>query len=146
MNQVVHVEGSTSAPRERVFELIAEVEQWPSWAAFDEAALEREGASDRQGVGAIRRFRAGRARTREEIVAFERPGHFAYVLLSGIPIRDYRADVTLTERSDGGTDISWHSTFRSKVPGLGGVVRRSLTKFITGLVADLTKAAEMQRA
>lgn len=141
MNQVVHVETTSAADPTAVFALLGEVETWTAWAsAFDEAGLEREGGPQRQGVGAIRRFRVGRVRSREEVVAFEPGGHFAYTLLSGLPVRGYRADVTLTP-VDGGTHIVWHSTFRARIPGTGGLIRRKLTAFITVLAGELAAAA-----
>jgi len=61
------------------------------------------------------------------------------VLLSGLPLRDYRADVDLTP-TDGGTDIRWHSTFHPKVPGTGWIYRRALTRFIGDMVRGLAAA------
>jgi hypothetical protein len=141
MNQVVHVETTSAADATAVFALLGEVETWTTWAsAFEEAALEREGTAQRQGVGAIRRFRVGRVRSREEVVTFEPARHFAYTLLSGLPVRGYRADVTLTP-VDEGTQIVWHSTFRARIPGTGGLIRRKLTAFITVLAGELAAAA-----
>jgi hypothetical protein len=61
------------------------------------------------------------------------------VLLSGVPARDYRAEIDLTPAAGGGTDIRWHTTFTSKIPGLGGVIRKRLDKitreFVDGLAA-----------
>ena len=54
---------------------------------------------------------------REEIVVFEPPERMEYTLLSGMPLRDYRAEVTLSPDGDG-TEIDWRSEFDA-LPGVG---------------------------
>ena len=72
--------------------------------------------------------------SREEVVAYEPPHHFAYVLLKGVPVRDYRADVTLTP--DGtGTLITWTSTFEPKYPGTGWL----MSAFLRGVLRDFAR-------
>ena len=74
-----------------------------------------------------------------------RPGEqLSYVLLSGLAVRDYRADITLAP-GPGGTTITWHSEFRSKMPGTGGLYRRSLSKFIGRCAEGLARASERAR-
>jgi uncharacterized protein YndB with AHSA1/START domain len=144
MNQVVHLERTVSAPPEEVFALLGDVTGWASWSAFDESGLERSGSPVPDGVGAIRRFRYGRTRSREEVTVFDPPHRLGYRLLSGVPAKGYEALVTLTPAPDGGTAITWHSEFRAQWPGTGGLVRRSLTTFIGRLVEDLDAALVRQ--
>ena len=92
----IDVHAASAAPPERVWVLLADATTWPGWSSFDEAEIERPGDDDPQGVGARRRFRRGRVRSLERIIAFEPPRHVAYALLSGLPSRDHRGDVTLT--------------------------------------------------
>jgi hypothetical protein len=74
-----------------------------------------------------------------------RPGEvFAYVLEAGLPLRGYRAVVTMTP-TDAGTLIRWVSTFRAKVPGTGWLYRRELGKFIGRTVEGLATAAARTR-
>jgi uncharacterized protein YndB with AHSA1/START domain len=120
---------TTAAAPATVFDIIADTERWPSWALQDEASLESEGREVRQGVGAVRRMRTGRYLLREQVVEYEPGRRFGYVLLSGLPVKDYRADVTL-EPAAAGTSIRWHSTFRAKIPGTGSMVRRRLQDII----------------
>jgi len=58
---------------------------------------------------------------REEIVAYEPPTHLAYTIVRGQPVRNYRADVTLTGDSDG-TSISWTGTFDPLITRTGKLV------------------------
>jgi len=136
----IDVEASSSAASERVWALLADVGSWPTWAPFDDAQVESG-----QGVGEIRRFRSGRVTSRERVVALEPPRRFAYEFLSGLPIRDYQAEVTLAPTAEAGTAIRWRSSFRAKIPGTGWVLRRNLTKFIAKTAEGLAREAE-QRA
>jgi uncharacterized protein YndB with AHSA1/START domain len=133
----IDVRATSNAPPERVFALLADVHTWPQWASFDEADVESG-----HGVGEIRRFRKGRVRSKERVIALEPPHRFAYEFLSGLPIRDYRAEVTLDPKPDGGTFVRWHSTFRAKVPGTGWAMCWSLNRFIGETVEGLARAAE----
>jgi uncharacterized protein YndB with AHSA1/START domain len=126
----------SAAPPERVWALLADVRTWPRWADFDEAEVESG-----EGLGEVRRFRRGRRQTRERVTVFEPPSSFGYDFLSGLPIRDYNADVTLTPE-DGGTRIRWHSTFRANVPGTGWLVRSALQRFVADTAERLARAAE----
>ena len=75
-----------------------------------------------------------------------RPGEaFAYVLEKGLPLRDYKAVVTLTPAAGGGTAINWHSTFRAKVPGTGWLYRRELGRFIRRTTEGLARASDRAR-
>jgi len=55
-----------------VWPLLADARTWPRWAPFDEAEVESG-----EGVGEIRRFRAGRVTTRERVTAIEPPRRYA---------------------------------------------------------------------
>jgi uncharacterized protein YndB with AHSA1/START domain len=134
--QEIDVNWRSAAPPERVWALLADARSWPRWAPFDEAAVE-EG----EGLGELRRFQTGRGTTRERVIGFDPPRRFQYELVSGIPIRDYRAEVTLTPDGDG-TAIRWHSHFRAKIPGTGGLVRRRLERFIERTAQGLAREAE----
>ena len=124
----IDVHAVSDAPPSAVFALLHDVSTWPDWADFPD------------GVGAIRAF-TGQANTREEVVAVEQDRHFAYVLLSGIPIRDYRADVRLTPTASGGTEISWQSSFTAKVPGTTRLIEKRLGAFIDDTARRLASAA-----
>jgi hypothetical protein len=137
---------STAAPEE-VWPLLADAPTWSDWSAFTESGLDQAAPSgDPNGVGAHRRFHRGRRVTREEVVAFDPPSHFAYRLLSGVRgVHDYRADVRLTPTAGGGTEISWQSTFDA-TPGTGWLVVVVLGRFIGQTARALASAAEERTA
>ena len=131
----------SAAPPERVWALLADARSWPEWSPFDAASLEREGSPVSDGVGAIRRFTLGKRVTRECVVAFEPPNWLAYQILSGVPLRTYRADVTLHETPTG-TTIRWQSAFVPLVPGTAWMIRRRLQAFIEDIARRLARRAE----
>ena len=142
--QHIEVEATTTADPGTVYALLRDGATWPAWSPLGSFALERPGEDEPEGLGAVRVFRTGRFTSREEIVELRPDRRFSYVLLSGLPLRGYRADVDLTpvEEGAGGTRIRWHSAFDAKLPGTGGLFRRRLGAFIEELVQGLaTRAA-----
>ena len=127
-----HFVRSTTAPIERVWELLADHRGYPAWSTMTGAELEREGDPPPNGVGAIRVLRTGPGKSREEVVAFEPPTHLAYTLLSGLPAKDYRADVHLSPEPGGGTRIDWQSSFRSG-PLTALIIRTAVGSFSSRL-------------
>jgi uncharacterized protein YndB with AHSA1/START domain len=108
----IDVGARSAAAPEHVWTLLADVSTWPRWAPFDDAEVESG-----EGVGEIRRFRAGRMTTRERVTELDPPRRYTYEFVSGLPIRDYRAAVTLSPAADGGTAIRWQSSFRANCSG-----------------------------
>ncbi len=125
------VTARSSAPPERVFALLADATSWPRWAGpvIAHGSWERQGDPPPGGVGAIRKLGRWPQFGREEIVAYELPTHHAYTMLSGQPVRNYRADVRLTP--DGaGTLIRWGATFDPVVPGTGRLLSAMYRRLI----------------
>jgi hypothetical protein len=138
--QVIDETVTTGADPAAVYALLADGSTWPDWSPLDAFELLEPGAGSPEGVGAVRLFTTGRRKSRERVVTC-RPGEaFAYVLEAGLPLRDYRAEVTLTP-SGGGTTIGWRSTFLPQIPGTGWLYRRELGKFIRRTVEGLAAAA-----
>ena len=132
----IDVGARSAAAPERVWTLLADVSTW-RWAPFDDAEVESG-----EGVGEIRRFRAGRMTTRERVTELDPPRRYAYEFVSGLPVRDYRAEVTLSLAADGRTAVRWQSSFRAKLPGTGWLVRRRLAQFVAETAEGLAREAE----
>lgn len=151
MSHIVRADAETSAPVETVWQLLSTVSTWPAWSRHKLARLERHGSPAPDGVGAIRVLGVNPARparvNREEVVAFDAPAHFGYILLSSIlPVDNYRSDVTLTALPGGGTRISWESRFGTH--GLTGwywvlVVRSVLKRWSADLARGAGRAGSL---
>jgi hypothetical protein len=144
MVQRIDRSARSSADATTVYSLLVDGRTWPTWSPLRSFELEAEAPGGGEGLGAIRVFRTGRTVSREEVVELVPGRRFSYALLSGLPLRNYRADVDLTP-VDGGTVIHWRSSFTPKVPGTGWIYRRALGTFIQrcvdGLAAHATTLA-----
>lgn len=136
------VVGHSAAPPDQVFAVLADGAGWSRWAGpmVVKSWWEREGTPAPGGVGAIRALGMKRIGSREEIVAYDPPAHLAYTILSGLPVRDYRADVRLTPQGSG-THIEWSGTFTPKVPGTAGAIGAFLRLTIGSFVRRLARFA-----
>jgi uncharacterized RmlC-like cupin family protein len=130
---------SAAAPA-AVYALLIDGASWPTWSPIDSYTLERTGPDEPEGVGAIRLFRTGRVKSRERVIERVPDRQFSYELVSGLAIRDYRADVRLAPDGSG-TQIHWHSSFDAKLPGTGRLYRRTLDRFIRRSVDGLAARA-----
>jgi hypothetical protein len=139
--QVIDETAVTGGDPASVYALLADGSTWPEWSPIGAFTLLEPGTGTPEGPGAVRLFTTGRHRSRERVVECRPSEVFSYALESGLPLRDYKAVVTLTPAA-GGTSINWHSTFRPKVPGSGWLYRRELGKFIKQTVGGLAAAAE----
>lgn len=137
------VTATSAAPREAVFALLADAASWSRWAGplILRSWWEREGEPPPGGVGAIRRLGWGRASSREEIVAYDRPHHLAYVLLDTFPVRGYRGDVDLLPHGTG-TLITWSARFDPALPGSAPLLRGLLRGLVGSFARRLARAAE----
>ena len=131
---------SNAAPSD-VFALLKDGSTWPRWSMFSSFELERAGEPDPLGVGAIRVFVSPGRRAREEVIGIEEGRQFSYVLRSGMPFRDYRADVRLCPASTGGTKISWQARFDVQSYGTGWFWRLVMRRVLGSTARKLAKAA-----
>jgi hypothetical protein len=133
----VHSEAAPNA----VFALLADGNSWSSWSPIESFELERAGDPPPEGPGAIRIFRRGRTVGRDQIVEVVPGRRFGYASLSGLPVRDYRAQIEL-EPAGEGTTIRWQASFEPKFPGTGWILRRGLGRFIKDCAQGLARYAE----
>jgi polyketide cyclase/dehydrase/lipid transport protein len=140
--QEIDVRQTSAASPSQLWALLDKSATWPRWTPIETFTLERPAGDD--GLGEIRLFKTGRVTVREEIVERRAERRLAYVLLGGLALRDYRAEIDLTPTGEG-TAIRWHTTFRAKVPGAGWIYKRALEKvtreFVDGLAEHPGAAA-----
>jgi hypothetical protein len=138
-------EARSSASPDVVFRILADATGWKDWAGWfvRESTWEREGSPPPGGIGAIRKVGSKPVYGREETVAYEPPTHFAYRILSGQPVKDYRADVQLSA-ADAGTRIRWSGRFEPSVPGTGPLLRWYFGRLVAGFARRLAAYAEKE--
>lgn len=141
---VFTVSARSKAAPDAVYRLLRNGETWPMWSPIGSFELAEAGAEEREGIGAVRVFKTGLARSREEIIALTPNRAFSYRAVAGMPFRDHRADVLL-EPVDGGTQITWREDFYAHIPGTGWVVHRFLRRFVQMCANGLAARAEASR-
>ena len=144
---IIKVEGiaTSRADPGAVFSLLKNSDTWPRWSMFKSAELEQAGQDDPYGVGAIRVFSTSVTRAREQVVELIPDRQFSYVLLSGLPFRNYRADVCLTSPGGEGTLITWTASFRCRY-GTGWFWRLFMNSVLSDMARRLALAAEKNSA
>ncbi|MBV8981916.1 MAG: SRPBCC family protein [Acidimicrobiia bacterium] len=139
-------EATSAASPDTVFAILADATGWKHWAGWfvRESFWEREGMPPPGGVGSIRKVGARPVYGREETVEYDPPTRFAYRILSGQPVKSYRADVVLTP-TDTGTRIRWSGRFEPSIPGTGTFMRWYFQRLVTGFARRLAAYAERPR-
>ena len=137
----IEVTAHSRATPDVVFGLLRDGSTWPGWSPIESIELEREGDPPPEGPGAIRVNRRGRTTGRDQIVDVAPDQRFAYVSLSGLPVRDYQAEVELQLKADG-TDIHWRASFFPKMPGTGWLLERGLRRFLSQCAKGVAAQAE----
>jgi hypothetical protein len=140
--QEIDIRKDLNGPPAAAWELLADSSTWPSWTPIDSFEPVEPGGPD--GVGEVRIFHTGRVTVRERIVERVPQRRLSYILLAGLAVRDYRAEIDLLPRGAGG-EIRWHTTFRAKFPGSGRLYRRELTKATRQFVDGLAEAVAVPR-
>ena len=111
---------------------------WRDWAGFQEVVLRQRGDPAPNGLGAIRVLRRAGLAIEEEVVRFDPPRRFAYRLVAGLPVRDYRGEVTFAPDGEG-TALAWRVEFRPAVPGTGRLLRSLLRRGLADVLGRFAR-------
>jgi uncharacterized protein YndB with AHSA1/START domain len=139
-HQRIEQHATTTADPATVYALLRDGASWPAWTPIESSEIERPGADEPEGIGAVRRFRNGRVTGHDEIVELVPDRRFAYAHTSSLPVRNYRGEIELEPTAEG-TAIRWVSMFDPKVPGTGRLLRRGIAKFIAQCTDGLAEHA-----
>lgn len=118
-----------AAPIDRVFDAVSDHETFLTDGETT-CRLVREGTPDRNGMGALREVRSGSLLFREEIIQFDRPSRYDYVIVSlkgrgdrPPPIKHERGWLSL-EAIGARTRVEWHTKFSVTIPLVGWLLER----------------------
>ena len=145
----VEAEQTAQAAAAIVWALVSDVMTYPRWGPWSAAGYRRPGDASPGGPGAVywlrssRRYGLRHPVSVEKILDVEEGRRLAYTVIGGIPVRHYRAEVTLAP-APGGTRIRWAASWDRTLAGR--LVHRSLRVTYPQIVADLARAAEEQAA
>jgi uncharacterized protein YndB with AHSA1/START domain len=143
----VEAEQTTQAAATIVWALVSDPMTYPRWGPWSAAGYRRPGDASPGGPGAVywlrssRRYGLRHPVSVEKILDAEEGRRLAYTVIGGIPVRHYRAEVTLAP-APGGTRIRWAASWDRTLAGR--LVHRSLRVTYPQIVADLARAAEEQ--
>jgi len=137
----VEAEGVARAAPPVVWELVANADSYCQWGPWSASGYRSPG--DQNGVGAIRWFRYGRTTTVERVLESEPPRRLVYTVVQGIPVRNYRAEVTLTPEGQG-TRIRWSASWDRTLGGR--IVHSRLRSMYPDIVSRVIAAADRAAA
>jgi uncharacterized protein YndB with AHSA1/START domain len=128
-------------PRERVFEMFTDRENYRRLVAPIGATLVRPGTDTRQGPGAIHRIGIGRLGISEQITALDPGRSFTYRAVARLPVRHYLGIVEFFD-DPLGTRVEYTLDVDAALP-LPGPVMKALVR---GLAGGLARGARKQLA
>lgn len=136
----VKVEHRFAKPPERVFAYLAEHENLADIFGAKVTRL-RDGDSERNGVGSVRRLQIGPAPPFEETVTeFVPSERIVYKITKGSPLRGHVGVMSFAPEGEG-THFLYDIRLASPVPGLAALVRLSLTRSINQGLAKVEQDA-----
>jgi uncharacterized protein YndB with AHSA1/START domain len=141
----VEAEATARAAPESVWALVCDATRYPQWGPWSAAEYQRPGEISERGPGAVYRLRSSRRAylryptTVEKILEVEEGRRLTYAVIGGIPVRNYKAEITVTPTTDG-TRIRWAAIWDPTLAGR--LVLRGLRKVYPEVVAALAAAAE----
>jgi uncharacterized protein YndB with AHSA1/START domain len=135
----VEAEGVAQAAPEVVWELVSDADSYSEWGPWSASGYQGRGDQAADAAGLIRWMRYGRTTTVEEVLESERARRLVYTVVKGIPVRNYRAEVTLSPEGEG-THIRWSASWDRTLPGR--MVHRRLGSIYPEVVGRLIAAAE----
>ncbi len=127
-----------------IYAMLLDRPSWPSWSPLGSFEPEHDGIDGPQSVGATGTFVTRRTRAHEEIVELRPNERLSYVLLDGMPLTGYRADIDLSPEANG-TKITWRSGFVART-GTAWFYRGMMRVLLGKMVRGLAVAAARQPA
>lgn len=142
----VAAEAVTSAAPETVWALVSDATRYPQWGPWSAAGYRGTAGHTPGAVYWLRsasRAYGRRVTTVERVQEIDAGRRIVYSVLGGMPVRGYRAEITLTAVPEG-TRVSWAASW-DKTLG-GRLALRGLRDFYPAMLAGLTAAAASQQA
>jgi uncharacterized protein YndB with AHSA1/START domain len=142
----IHAAITIDARPENVFAFVSNHERFLSGPSL-KCRLVKHGLEDRNGVGAVREVTAPGSVFTEEVIEFDPPRHFAYIVRSiagpMAPLAPIHERGSIEVSPDGQkTRVDWHSKFGDSTPIAGWVLERLAGAAIRTVFLRLLEAAK----
>ena len=138
----VEAEGTTLAEVDTVWGLVADANTYARWGPWNDGGYDPP-AKGPSRPGSVQWFRFGRRTTSvEKILEVDAPSRIIYTVMRGIPVKNYRAEVTLTPNIPSGTSIRWAATWETTL--MGRLVHRKLQTVYRNVMDALVAEADRQ--
>jgi hypothetical protein len=140
MNRLtVEAQAETTATSQIVWALLKDANTYSEWGPWSASGDKNPGERPSGDVGTVRWLAYQRTTTVEQVTDVDPGRRMVYTVLRGIPVRNYRAAVTLTPTSTG-TRIAWVAEWDRTLAGR--IVHRKLRALYPVIMACLVAAAE----
>ncbi|MCD0449303.1 SRPBCC family protein [Actinocorallia sp. API 0066] len=135
------------APREVVFDVVADRCGYARFSMLRSVTLLTEGADGGQSVGAVHGIDmvAGLG-PRERVVELRRPELMVYEVIGGMPVTEHVGTVELTDNGDGTTTLAYTMRSSSRLPLPERLYGRILTFTIRTLAEPIAAEAARRAA
>lgn len=130
--ETLHFEEDYAAPPERVFAYFSEHENLNTVFAPMRIERVRDGDTERNGVGSVRRLSLkGLAPFEETITGVVTNERIEYRITKGTPLDSHFGVMRFTHSDDGGTHLDYTITLGARVPGLAKVIGIILNRAVS---------------
>jgi hypothetical protein len=136
MIEIEHTAHS-GAPRSAVWARLADLDNWDQWGPWTDTTTEGD---VRTLVSERKRLTGKPYVMKERVTAMQPEDRLEYDLLSGLPVKNYHAVVTLADAAEGGTDITWSAKFDAPWPIFKGLWYGAMLKVLRDVSGRLAKA------
>ena len=120
--RTIQVRRTLAAPIDRVFDVISDHAGYVNFQGVRASTVTKPGTTEPNGLGAQREVDLGVAWVREEITRFERPTRMDYRIIKSKPRMEHELGSVELVAVAGGTDVTWTTRFRVRIPVIGGLV------------------------
>jgi hypothetical protein len=143
----IRVEETVDVSRDALFAVLTDHEGYVRFPGVQRCELIQAGRPERNGIGAVRRVHLGGPTVLdEEIVAYDAPNHYEYLIRRArpLPIRHTLGRVELEALDAHRTKVVWTSTFEFPLPIFGRPIgKRVAAQMTRGFRATIRKAARL---
>ena len=122
--ETIDIRLNVRAPVEKVWRVLSDHEGYADYKGVSQAKLLVKGHTEKNGLGAVRLIKARGVRFIEEIVSFDPPKRFEYIVRRcNLPLKHELGSIELNTWG-GETEIHWVSKYEVPLPLIGEMMAK----------------------